>query len=276
MHLKNTLALAAVPTLATAAYTTEYLTGASNNTIQILVEGEGPSLLVWPSYARDSIDDFHEFSTALAEAGYRVLRPQPRGMGESTGPIDTTWDELGADVASVIDTFGNGKAVILGHAGGQRVTKHMAAVYPEKVPAIVLACINTGINTNATIAATATIASNYSNSVEDRLAALELGYFAPGHNASLWLTGWYLDAVGSVSGTGVSTLGGNDTQILDVIATLDPWRREDQWNYTTDLVGDRSTVVFVEDASHALFPENLQGLLDVLLPWLGTQTSGWL
>lgn len=276
MHFKNTLALAAVPTLATAAYTTEYLTGASNNTIQILVEGEGPSLLVWPSYARDSIDDFHEFSTALAEAGYRVLRPQPRGMGESTGPIDTTWDELGADVASVIDTFGNGKAVILGHAGGQRVTKHMAAVYPEKVPAIVLACINTGINTNATIAATATIASNYSNSVEDRLAALELGYFAPGHNASLWLTGWYLDAVGSVSGTGVSTLGGNDTQILDVIATLDPWRREDQWNYTTDLVGDRSTVVFVEDASHALFPENLQGLLDVLLPWLGTQTSGWL
>lgn len=276
MHFKNTLALAAVPTLATAAYTTEYLTGASNNTIQILVEGEGPSLLVWPSYARDSIDDFHEFSTALAEAGYRVLRPQPRGMGESTGPIDTTWDEVGADVASVIDTFGNGKAVILGHAGGQRVTKHMAAVYPEKVPAIVLACINTGINTNATIAATATIASNYSNSVEDRLAALELGYFAPGHNASLWLTGWYLDAVGSVSGTGVSTLGGNDTQILDVIATLDPWRREDQWNYTTDLVGDRSTVVFVEDASHALFPENLQGLLDVLLPWLGTQTSGWL
>lgn len=276
MHFKNTLAVAALPTLATAAYTTEYLTGASNNTIQILVEGEGPSLLVWPSYARDSIDDFHEFSTALAEAGYRVLRPQPRGMGESTGPIDTTWDELGADVASVIDTFGNGKAIILGHAGGQRVTKHMAAVYPEKVPSIVLACINTGINTNATIAATATIASNYSNSVEDRLAALELGYFAPGHNASIWLTGWYLDAVGSTSGTGVSTLGGNDTQILDVIATLDPWRTEDQWNYTTDLVGDRSTVVFVEDSSHALFPENLQGLLDVLMPWLETQTSGWL
>lgn len=275
MHFKTTLALVVLPALASAAYTTEYLTGASNNTIQILVEGEGPSLLVWPSYARDSIDDFHEFSTALAEAGYRVLRPQPRGMGESTGPVDTTWDELGADVAAVIDTFGNGKAVILGHAGGQRVTKHMAAAYPDKVPSIVLACINTGINTNATIAATATIASNYSNSVEDRLAALELGYFAPGHDASIWLTGWYLDAVGSVSGTGVSTLGGDNTQILDVIATLDPWREEDQWNYTTGLAGNRSTVVFVEDASHALFPENLQGLLDVLLPWLKTQTSGW-
>jgi len=233
-------------------------------------------LLVWPSFARDSIEDFHEFSTALAEAGYRVLRPQPRGMGESTGPIDTTWDELGADVASVIDSFGNGKAVILGHAAGQRVTKYMAATYPEKVPSIVLACISTGINTNATIAATATIASNYSNSAEDRLAALELGYFAPGHDASVWLTGWFTDAVGSVSGTGVSTLGGNNTQILDIIATLDPWRQEDQWNYTTGLAGNRSTVVFVEDASHALFPENLQGLLDVLLPWLSTQTSGWL
>ncbi|KAH8779780.1 Alpha/Beta hydrolase protein [Diaporthe sp. PMI_573] len=276
MHFKHILALAALPALGSGAYTTEYLTGASNNTIQILVEGEGPSLLVWPSFARDSIEDFHEFSTALAEAGYRVLRPQPRGMGESTGPIDTTWDELGADVASVIDSFGNGKAVVLGHAAGQRVTKHMAATYPEKVPSIVLACISTGINSNATIAATATIASNYSNSAEDRLAALELGYFAPGHDASVWLTGWLTDAVGSVSGTGVSTLGGNNTQILDVIATLDPWRQEDQWNYTTGLAGNRSTVVFVEDASHALFPENLQGLLDVLLPWLSTQTSGWL
>lgn len=276
MHFKNTLALAALPALASAAHTTEYLTGSSNNTIQVLVEGEGPSLLVWPSFARDSIDDFHEFSTALAEAGYRVLRPQPRGMGESTGLIDTTWDELGADVASVIDTFGNGRSVVLGHAAGQRVTKHMAATYPDKVPSIVLACISTGINTNATISATATIASNYSNSVEDRLAALELGYFAPGRDASVWLTGWFTEAVGSVSGTGVSTLGGNDTQILDVIGTLDPWRREDQWNYTTGLAGNRSTVVFVEDASHALFPENLQGLLDVLLPWLEIQTSGWL
>lgn len=276
MHFNNILTIVALPALASAVYTTEYLTGASNNTIQILVEGEGPSLLVWPSYARDSIEDFHEFSTALAEAGYRVLRPQPRGMGESTGPIDTTWDELGADVASVIDAFGNGKTVILGHAGGQRVTKYMAATYPEKVPSIVLACINNGINTNATISATATIASNYSNTAEDRLAALELGYFAPGHDASVWLTGWFLDAVGSVSGTGVNTLGGDNTQILDVIATLDPWREEDQWNYTTGLAGNRSTVVFVEDASHALFPENLQGLLDVLLPWLKTQTSGWL
>lgn len=70
MYFKNTLALAALPALASAAHTMEYLTGSSNNSIQVLVEGEGPSLLVWPSYACDSIEDFYEFSTALAEAGY--------------------------------------------------------------------------------------------------------------------------------------------------------------------------------------------------------------
>ncbi|KAJ0305572.1 uncharacterized protein N0V96_011356 [Colletotrichum fioriniae] len=276
MFINNLLASSALLGLASAVYTTEYLTGSSNNTIQVLVEGDGPSLLVWPSYARDSIDDFHEFSTALADAGYRVLRPQPRGMGESTGPIVTTWAEVGADLVSVIDTFGNGKAVVLGHAAGQRMAKNMAAAYPDKVPSIVLACINTGINTNATIAATANIASNYTYSVEERLAALELGYFAPGHNASLWLTGWFPEAMGSVTGAPTSTtIGSNTTQILDIIATLDPWRREDQWNYTTGLVGSRSTVVFVEDASHALFPENLQGVVDVMVPWLETQTSSW-
>ncbi|KAK1656398.1 hypothetical protein BDP81DRAFT_402224 [Colletotrichum phormii] len=190
MYLDNLLVSAALICLASAEYTTKYLTGSSNNTIQVLVEGDDPSLLVWPSFARDSLDDFHEFSTTPADAGYRYSVTPPANVWQRT------W---------------------LPHS--------------EKVPSIVLACINTGTNTNATIAATANIASHYTYSAEERLAALELGYFAPGHNASLWLTGWYLEAMGSVTGAPTSTtIGSNNTQILDVIATLDPWRREDQWN----------------------------------------------
>ncbi|KXH68494.1 hypothetical protein CSAL01_02751 [Colletotrichum salicis] len=69
MYFDNLLVSAALLGLASAEYTTKYLTGSSNNTIQVLVEGDGPSLLVWPSFARDSLDDFYEFSTALADAG---------------------------------------------------------------------------------------------------------------------------------------------------------------------------------------------------------------
>jgi hypothetical protein len=46
----------------------------------------GLDVVVLPFYGRDGGDDFDPFSTALAEAGYRVLRPQPRGIARSAGP----------------------------------------------------------------------------------------------------------------------------------------------------------------------------------------------
>ncbi|WP_372495622.1 alpha/beta fold hydrolase [Saccharopolyspora soli] len=53
----------------------------------------------------------------MASAGYRVLRPQPRGIGRSTGPMTgVTIDDLGADIAHVINELGHGPAVVLGHA----------------------------------------------------------------------------------------------------------------------------------------------------------------
>ena len=39
-----------------------------------------------PSLARDS-DDYDEVAEGLAAAGFRVLRPKPRGIGRSTGPM---------------------------------------------------------------------------------------------------------------------------------------------------------------------------------------------
>ena len=50
-------------------------------------DGNGPDVVVLPSYGRDGGEDFDPFSAALAEAGYRVLRPQPRGTARSAGPM---------------------------------------------------------------------------------------------------------------------------------------------------------------------------------------------
>lgn len=53
--------------------------------IETYADGAGPDVLIIPSYGRDSGDDFESFTAALVGAGYRVLRPRPRGIGESTG-----------------------------------------------------------------------------------------------------------------------------------------------------------------------------------------------
>lgn len=46
--------------------------------IDTCVDGHGPSVVIVPSYGRDAGSDFDPLTTALVEAGYRVLRPQPR------------------------------------------------------------------------------------------------------------------------------------------------------------------------------------------------------
>ena|GEM_PF-4287564 len=75
--------------------------------IETYVDGSGTDtgvdVVVLPSYGRDGGEDFDAFSAALAEAGYRVLRPQPRGTAGSTGPMSgVTVDDLADDVARQI------------------------------------------------------------------------------------------------------------------------------------------------------------------------------
>ena len=41
-----------------------------------------------------------------------------------------------------------------------------------------------------------------------RLAALELAFFAPGHDASIWLTGWYPQTL-AMQHAAVATAGGH-------------------------------------------------------------------
>jgi hypothetical protein len=65
--------------------TTSELVATRNATIETLVQGEGPVLVVLPSYGRDGIADFDRFANLIACSGMRVLRPQPRGIGRSTG-----------------------------------------------------------------------------------------------------------------------------------------------------------------------------------------------
>ena len=56
--------------------------------VETYVDGAGPAVVIIPSYGRDGGDDFEPFTAALVGADYRVLRPQPRGIGKSTHRTD--------------------------------------------------------------------------------------------------------------------------------------------------------------------------------------------
>ena len=50
--------------------------------IDLIAEGRGPLIVLLPSRGRDS-EDYDEVAAGLAKEGFRVLRPQPRGMHAS-------------------------------------------------------------------------------------------------------------------------------------------------------------------------------------------------
>jgi pimeloyl-ACP methyl ester carboxylesterase len=150
--------------------------------IETYVDGDGPDVVILPSYGRDGGHDFDPITAALASAGYRVLRPQPRGVGRSAGPMTgLTLADLGGDAAQVITKLSDGPAVVLGHAFGNFVARAVATDHPDKVSAVILAAAS-GTQVPPDVDAAPFRAGDPTLPEEDRLAALELAFFAPGHD----------------------------------------------------------------------------------------------
>ena len=250
-----------------------------NADIQVFVQGSGPAVVVLPSYGRDSAEDYDEFTKQLVKAGYLVLRPQPRGIMKSIGPMAfQTLQDMAGDVVQVIDQLAGGRGIILGHAFGNFLARIVARDWPDKAPAIGVVAAQ-GTDVPADIAKTPFIAGNLSGdeTEADRLAALQTAFFAKGHDARPWLAGWYRDTFqmqrDAVHAPGAPKLkdfwgGGKDTQILEIIASEDPFKQKGQWGQMRELFPDRVETHVVENAAHALFPEQCEKVVEIVLPWL--------
>ncbi len=76
---------------------------------------------------------------ALAQAGYRVLAPDLRGVGGTAAPADVhTYDmlHLVRDAVGVLDALHLERAVVVGHDWGAPPAWWMAALHPQRVHAV--------------------------------------------------------------------------------------------------------------------------------------------
>src|SRR6266481_7181821 len=93
----------------------------SGGQVAFEVEGTGPVILMIPSLGR-AASDFDDLSRRLVAAGFTSVRPDPSGIGKSTGPMtNLTLHDLADDTALVIEALGGQPVVVVGHAFGQRV-----------------------------------------------------------------------------------------------------------------------------------------------------------
>jgi pimeloyl-ACP methyl ester carboxylesterase len=234
--------------------------------------GSLETLVLLPSSSRDS-EDFDDIAERFAAEGFRVLRPQPRGMCGSTGPMDgLTLHDYARDVAVVIERLADGSAFVLGHAFGQWIGRCVAADHPHLVRGVILAA---AAAKSANPSLRDQLAKCVDTALPDpvRLVALQVAFFAPGHDSSSWLDNWHPVASKSQRAASAATpqddwWGAGSAPVLDLQAELDPWRPTDtRSGIRDDLGANRVTVVTIPNASHALIPEQPDAVVRAVRDW---------
>lgn len=248
------------------------LVAAGDAQIETLAEGEGPLVVILPSRGRGA-EDYDELSSRIAAARHRVLRPQPRGIGRSRGPMQgLTLHDLASDIAAVIAGASAGPAVLVGHAFGNWVARMTAADFPRLVRGVAILAAAAKTYPKE-LAEAVTKCADPSLPGAERLKYLQFAFFAPGHDASGWLKGFYPEVNASQRAAGVATRqeawwSAGSAPLLDLQAEHDAFRpRETAYDLRKEL-GERVSVAVVPDAGHALVPEQPEAVAAALLAWM--------
>ena len=247
--------------------------------IDVIAEGRGPPVVLLPGRGRDS-EDFDDLAAGIAKAGFRVLRPQPRGAGASHGPMQNlSLHDFARDIAAVISHNGNMPAVIVGHAFGNWVARMTATDYPELVRGVVIVAAAAkaypaGFAGAKELSDAVRKAGNPSLPEAERLEALRMAFFAPGHDARVWLAGWHHEVDEAQFAAGRATRQsewwpGGKAPMLDVQAELDPFKPRSMMNELREEFGARVDIVVIPNASHALIPEQPAAVIDAIVTWIG-------
>ncbi len=253
--------------------------------IEVLTQGEGPVLVLLPSLGRGA-RDLTEIADPLCTHGFRVVRPEPRGNGGSTGPLEgKTLHDWAHDIAAVIEHVVAGPVVVIGHAHGNWIARTLASDRPELVRGVVLLAGSAGkvpksvdaLPIPSDIRASIEISGDTRLSDGERLPHLQRVFFAPDSDASVWLGGWNTHLLT------MQTLAQKRTPvddyffaggvpILNVQAAHDAVAPPRYAGVLREYLGDQVTDRMIANAGHALLPEQPEAVVGVIIEWLRALT----
>jgi pimeloyl-ACP methyl ester carboxylesterase len=235
--------------------------------VEVVAEGRGPLVVLLPSLGRDS-DEFNPIAERIAAAGFRVLRPQPRGYGRSSGPMENlTLHDFARDVAAAIEHEHAGPAIVAGHAYGHFVAKMTAVDFPKLVKGVALIAAAQK-NIDPQVRRWLAIATDARQPEAERVKYLQMVFFAPGHDSRIWLTGFHANVqraeeIARDATPQAEYWSAGNVPLLDLQAEFDPYRpRATADELVKEFSAKRVTVVLVRGASHAVIVEDPRAVAD--------------
>lgn len=245
--------------------------------IDVMRQGQGPVIVMLPSLGR-SVRDYDQVAERLVSDGFRVVRPEPRGIGLSKGPMENlSVHDFAKDVAAVIEHENQGPVVVVGHAWGNFPARQVAADRPDLVRGVVLAAASAGKvppgSTEKPIGPEMRKAIDGPSDMKlpeaQRLEYLRKAFFAPGNDPRVWLGGWH-EATHEAESHARNTTPVDDyfaagtAPILDLQGESDAVAPRRFSQVLKNMLGDRVSVVVIPNAGHAMAPEQPQAMADAI------------
>lgn len=242
-------------------------------TIEVLTVGDGPWLVMLPSLGR-GVEDMVEVAHRIARQGFSVCLPNPRGIGQSKGMMhNLSLDDLADDVMRVIHALTDQPVVIAGHAFGNWVARNLATRFPSHIRGVVLlAAAHNTIRPELTQHINTCMNMGLSDDI--RLDSLQYAFFAPGHDARAWLSGWHPDVARMQRAASQACprhrwWHAGSAPILDLQAEQDPFAPlASAHDLAKELGAERVQVLRIQHASHALIPEQPAAVTDALIQFM--------
>ena len=230
-------------------------------------QGSGPTVLLLASLGRGA-EDFCEIAPRVAAAGYRVIAPEPRGIGGSSGPMEgLTLYDLAEDAAAFA---GDAPLLVAGHAFGNWVARALAVVRPGQVKGVALLAASLGPTLDPLVRASIDGSFDPALTEAERLAHLQRGYFAPGHDARIWLEGWH-PPVAAMQRAATQASDGRWRRVADRVPTLYVAAAQDFIAPVPDAatlhaaLGADCRLIVIAEAGHALLPEQPAATAEAIL-----------
>jgi pimeloyl-ACP methyl ester carboxylesterase len=227
--------------------------------IEYIAQGSGPLVVLLPSLGRGA-EDFEDVRPRIAHA-FRVLTPQPRGIGASRGAITgITLHDYARDVAAVIENEGASPALVAGHAFGNFVARTLAADRPDLVRGVALLGATHVWPVPADVRDSIIKSSDLALSEDERLRHLRHAFFSPASDPRVWLGGWHPEVkkaqrVATDATPQAEWWQAGTVPILDIQPEDDVMIPPESASRYRDDLGERVSIVRIPKAGHALLPE---------------------
>ena len=241
--------------------------------IEVVLRGKkGPLIVMYPGNNRGA-EDFDHLADALYEAGWRSAAINPRGVAGSKGSLEgITLHSYTGDIAAVIKALDGTPAAVLGHAFGNRVARCFAVDYPEMVRCLVLLAPGGKLPmAPEVIEAIGKLRKGLSS--DEIRAVLKIAFFAKDSNPDAWLRGVWPKSIKANRIAGQATpvdewWSGGEAPALVIQGKEDRCALPENGYLLKKEYGDRITVIDVENAAHALLPEQPELIAEVTINYL--------